>query len=120
MNKSIYEALKFIEMNKIDFFVHVTFPYVKCDDLDFTHNGAFFLMGDFSKYHGYAKFSKQHPTEYDWGTAMGIKNTRKMSRKKHFNDPKAKNACTGESHLTFNMSSTIMCHVSCVLFSNEL
>lgn len=91
-----YQALKFIETNKIDVFVHVTFPYVKCDNLDFAHNGAFFSTGDFSKYHGYAKFTKRHPTEYDWGMAMGLKNSKKMSRKKRATDPRAKNACTGE------------------------
>ena len=93
-SRSVYDALKFIQRNKIDVFVHVTFPYVKCADLDFAHNGAMFSTGDFSKNHGYAKFSKRHPTEYDWGVATGMKNVKGLNKRKGSTDPKAKHACT--------------------------
>lgn len=97
---NVAKTLNWLDRNKIDVYVHVTFPYIKCDDLDFAHNGHFFSTGDFSKYHGYAKFSKRHPTEYDLGVALngglkGLKNVKSLSKKKRSNDSRAVNACSG-------------------------
>ena len=94
-SKAVYDALRFIERNKIDVFNHITFPHMRCEDLDFAHNGAEFSTGDFSKNHGYAKFTKRHPTEYDLGIATGSKNLKGLSKKKISTDHKARNACTG-------------------------
>ncbi len=94
-NKGLSNALKFIEKNKIDVFIHITFPNMKCEDIDYAHNGAAFSTGDFSKNHGYAKFTKRHPTEYDLGVATGKKNLKGLSKKKISTDAKARNACTG-------------------------
>lgn len=112
-SKEVYEALQFIERNKIDVFIHVTFPHVKCHDLDFAHNGAFFSTGDFSKFHGYAKLSKRHPTEYDWAVAINGGDMKKvkngLSKKISSRDPNAINGCTGEYIFRFYI----------VLFSNH-
>jgi hypothetical protein len=108
-NSKKIEALKIIEQNKIDVFVHITFPFVKCDDLDFAHNGAYFSTGDFSKYHGYSKFSKHPPTEYDWAVSRGIDAIGK-NKKKRSTDPHSKQACTGEKRIYLDFLSCYFEH----------
>lgn len=93
-NKSVIDAMRFIEKNKIDVFVHVTFPYMRCEDLDFAHNSAFFSTGDFSKNHGYAQFTKRAPTEYDWAVAMGETDLKGKNKRKAAKNKEASNACT--------------------------
>jgi len=93
MSPELIKSIKIIEKNKIDLFIHVTFPYLKCENLDFAHNGAYFSTGDFSKHHGYDRLQKRKPTEYDWYKAIG-ESVKGKNKRKTATDRRAINACT--------------------------
>jgi hypothetical protein len=85
--------------NRIDVSVHITFPYLNCKVLDYSHNGAKFSTGDFSKYNGFSKFTLQRPTEYDYAKATQ-KSTAGLSMTKIDGSHASEDSCTIKGTIT--------------------
>lgn len=94
----LLESISFIEKTRLNIFLHVTFPHVSCDHLDFAVDGASYSSGKFTKIYGRSAFTKRTPTEYDWAVATGQKDIRTtnkgLSKKMPSKDPNAKKGCT--------------------------
>mmetsp|Transcript_17210 Transcript_17210/g.25614 ORF Transcript_17210/g.25614 Transcript_17210/m.25614 type:complete len:353 (-) Transcript_17210:522-1580(-) len=66
-------------MNKIPVEVHVTFPYMKCADMDFSHDNASKSSGNFQKIHGRDTFLMRPPTADEFGKATGWDTSNKIN-----------------------------------------
>lgn len=80
-NSKLASSLRTLAANRIDVSVHITFPYLNCKVLDYSHNGAKFSSGDFAKYNGFSKFTLEKPNEYDYAKATQM-STKGLSRNK--------------------------------------
>mmetsp|Transcript_16534 Transcript_16534/g.24800 ORF Transcript_16534/g.24800 Transcript_16534/m.24800 type:complete len:367 (-) Transcript_16534:35-1135(-) len=96
---NVAASLKTFEANRVDVFVHVTFPNLNCKVLDYSHNNAKFSTGAFSKENGLSKFTKRRPTEYDYTKATG-QSTGQQSKKRTSENPLSEDACTIRGRIT--------------------
>ena len=69
---SIRDEIEHQRTNRIPLKVHVTFPHIKCSDLDYTHDGAGRDNGKFSEIHGIQALRLTLPTTKDLSTALGM------------------------------------------------
>ncbi len=90
-------SLQTFQANRIEIFVHVTFPHFNCQVVDYSHNNAKQSTGEFARENGHSKFVKRRPTEYDYAIATGqstVIRGKELSRKKTSTDPESENSCT--------------------------
>lgn len=97
--KEIRESIRRLAFNKLDVFVHITFPKLNCKVLDYSQNGATFSSGDFIKNNAYSKFVKTRPTEYDYAVATG-QSTLGKSKKRRDSSPQSEDSCTIRGTIT--------------------
>mmetsp|Transcript_14122 Transcript_14122/g.20166 ORF Transcript_14122/g.20166 Transcript_14122/m.20166 type:complete len:363 (-) Transcript_14122:255-1343(-) len=83
--------LSALERSRIDVAIHITFPYIKCANMDYAHDAASLSNGKFVKMYGKRAFTKRQPNSAEWEKVIGHIN---------FAEDKAKlstsiqNACT--------------------------
>lgn len=51
--------------------LHVTFPHVKCENLDIVHDGASYRTKELAKFHGSHSITLRKPSSTEWRKAMG-------------------------------------------------
>lgn len=78
--REMEESLATLTANKLEVSVHITFPRMNCKVLDYSHNGATFSSGNFSK-QNMLQFSKRQSSEYDFAIAMGNPTEGKSKKK---------------------------------------
>lgn len=98
-NSKLMNSLRTLAANRIDVSVHVTFPYLNCKVLDYSHNGAKFSTGDFAKYNGFSKFTLQRPNEYEYAKATG-KSVVGLSKTKIDDSSASEDSCTIKGTIT--------------------
>jgi len=89
-------TLSILEKSRIKVSVHVTFPHMNCEHLDFSHDGASLENGKFLILHGPSAIIKRIPTEFDMAKATGQSTFSKSKQKASSN----KDSCSVRGEIT--------------------
>jgi len=55
----------FLESNRMTISVHLTFPHIYCNDLDYSHDGSSLSNGKINHFYGRNLFTRRLPTDYE-------------------------------------------------------
>jgi len=99
-NNKMIQSMQAIAASRIEVSVHITFPYLNCKVLDYSHNGDKLSTGAFAKNNGLSKLVKQRPTEYDYARATQQQLVKGLSKTKTDNSPASEDSCTVRGKVT--------------------
>jgi len=59
-------TISFLTKNRMTISIHLTYPHLHCNDVDFSHDGASLSNGKFERYYGRNVITRRVPTEYEF------------------------------------------------------
>mmetsp|Transcript_20370 Transcript_20370/g.44476 ORF Transcript_20370/g.44476 Transcript_20370/m.44476 type:complete len:364 (+) Transcript_20370:195-1286(+) len=81
-NHPVHQHVQRRRLNQIPLSVHLTFPHIRCSDIDYDHDGASKSSGRFERIHGRDAFRISTATPVEMATILG-----KSEAQKHRNSP---------------------------------
>lgn len=103
--KNNQHDVDFLESNRMTISVHLTFPHVYCQDLDYSHDGSSRTNGKLHRFYGPKTFTTRAPTDYEhYRATTGCTESEAAGKNRKVgipsSNPDVKKGCTIEGSLT--------------------